>query len=376
MLSERDDAQYRRAHKPDPSTTHTDTGNEGDIEGFWESNGFMQDVLAPKLGAFLLFPEERYYGMSLPFGRETFAPQNAAENAKYLSTRQVLADYAEIVKAVKASHEGMRNCPVVAFGGSYGGTLTTFLRLTYPDVVVGGLAASAPVGYYDPENWEKHGVDAFTWAGIISDVYGTTEHPECLERIESTRVALNDAAAEDLKVAFSLCEAKGLGPTSHADLFLYALESLPQLDYPAKEFPVNKTCRILAAADAHNASSLIEAAAAITASSLGGSPGRCLATLPEGPGQVPGDGPGGLTAWSFQSCSETLHLFSSATEARNPKAGGIRDYTFDLGAQKALCSRLWGGQVPDPHHLAHEFGGYAISRKPGLISNVIWSNGG
>ena len=112
----------------------TDTGNEGNIEGFWESNGFMKDVLAPKLGAFLIFPEERYYGQSLPFGRDSFKPENAA----YLTTRQVLADYAAIVKSVKASHEGMENCPVVAFGGSYGGTLTTFMRLTYPDVVVGG----------------------------------------------------------------------------------------------------------------------------------------------------------------------------------------------------------------------------------------------
>ena len=51
------------------------------------------------------------------------------------------------------------NCPVVAFGGSFGGTLTTFLRATHPDVVVGGLAASAPIGYYDKEGWAAHGVD-------------------------------------------------------------------------------------------------------------------------------------------------------------------------------------------------------------------------
>ena len=31
------------------------------------------------------------------------------------------------------------------------GTLTTFLRTAYPSAVVGGLAASAPIGYYDPQ---------------------------------------------------------------------------------------------------------------------------------------------------------------------------------------------------------------------------------
>ena len=108
------------------------TGNEGPISAFWDANGFMIDVLAPKFGAFLLFPEERYYGESLPFGNQTFVAGKPA-HLKYLSTAQVLADYAELVQHVKATTDGMENCPVVAFGGSYGGTLTTLLRLTYPN---------------------------------------------------------------------------------------------------------------------------------------------------------------------------------------------------------------------------------------------------
>ena len=61
-------------------------GNEGDITAFWAGNGFMIDVLAPAFGALLLFPEQRYYGKSLPFGDESFL----AENLKFLSTEQVL----------------------------------------------------------------------------------------------------------------------------------------------------------------------------------------------------------------------------------------------------------------------------------------------
>ena len=76
----------------------------------------------------------------------------------------------KIVLDVK-TREDASTCPVIAFGGSYGGTLTTFLRASHPDVVIGGLASSAPIGYYDVEGWSKHGVDAFTWSDIVYRVY-------------------------------------------------------------------------------------------------------------------------------------------------------------------------------------------------------------
>ena len=102
--------------------------------------------------------EARYYGETLPFGNETFEPANL----QWLTTELILADYALLLKTLKATVlKDHADCPVLAFGGSYGGTLTTLFRLSYPDVVVGALAASAPIGYYDPEHWTAHGVDAY-----------------------------------------------------------------------------------------------------------------------------------------------------------------------------------------------------------------------
>ena len=83
----------------------------------------------------------RYYGKSLPFGEDSYQ----AENIVYLSTEQVLEDIVELIDHLKSTLPNATDCPVVAFGGSYGGTLTTFLRATYPAAVVGGLASSAPV---------------------------------------------------------------------------------------------------------------------------------------------------------------------------------------------------------------------------------------
>jgi lysosomal Pro-X carboxypeptidase len=345
----------------------------------------MIDVLAPKFGAFLLFPEERYYGESLPFGNQTFA---SGEHLKFLSTAQILADYAELVQHVKATTPGMEHCPVVAFGGSYGGTLTTLMRLTYPNVVVGGLASSAPVGYYDPEGWPAHGVDGFTWAGIVARDYDEA-HPLCLRTIEAARVAIEAAPVGDLVKAFGVCEPAGLGPNAPSDLFMYVLESLPQLDYPMQigslpAWPVNATCAMLTKADATDPNALISAAADVVHMLMGsGVPhatgkgaSSCIPTADEGPGGIPGDGPGGISAWSFQSCTETLHQFSSRINQNAYQ--GIRNFKFDKETWvDPLCARLFNNTVkPDVMRLAREFGGYKISDNSEGVTNLIWSNGG
>ena len=103
------------------------TGNEGNIENFWAATGFMHEVLAPKWHGLLVYPEERYFGKSLPFGNKSFEP----ENIVYLTTEQVLEDYVQLVLHLKATLPGAANCPVLAFGGSYGAKLTTYLRLKY-----------------------------------------------------------------------------------------------------------------------------------------------------------------------------------------------------------------------------------------------------
>ena len=292
----------------------------------------MVNYLAPKWGAMLVFPEERYYGTSLPFGDASFQ----SHNLKYLTTEQILEDYVELIGHLKTTIPGASNCPVVAFGGSYGGTLTTFLRAKYPATVIGGLASSAPIGYYDKEGWAAHGVDEFTWSDIVTRDYADA-HPQCLKQISAAMSAIEATPVSDLVQTFGVCDASGLGPDSHTELFAYALESLPQLDYPypvgaLPGWPVNVTCKNLVAAGSSNAK-LVAAAADITAKVIGKPPNGCIPTLTEGPGEVPGDGPGDDSAWGFQSCTENLHQFS----ARGP----IRSYTcVDAFALHELTNRF------------------------------------
>ena len=338
---------------PGPAPVLFYSGNEGAIHGFWASAGFVH-YLGAKLGAVVVFAEARYYGESLPFG-------NASLEMPYVSwlrTELILADYANLVTQLKKTGDLAAESPVVIFGGSYGGTLATFLRLTYPDVFVGALAASAPIGYYDRQGWAQRNVTESTWADRVAHSYAASD-PRCLDAIAATTAALRATPAPILKRRLHLCD--GSTVSDHAELFQYALEGLPQQDYAhavgrLPPWPVRAACGTLV-----NATDRVHAASSILMATLGN--GTCVGVPAEGPGGVPGDGPG-AGAWGFQSCTETLHEFSSATP--------VRSYAFNLTAQSELCRKLYG-VTPDPTYLTKRFGGYEI---PNKVTNVFFSRGG
>ena len=212
------------------------TGNEGPVDAFWGASGFVTTTLATSLGALVVFGEERYYGLSRPTPGFT-----------YLSTENVLADYAALLTSLRADLNAT-DCPVIAFGGSYGGTLTTLFRLKYPHVVAGGLAASAPLGYYAPSQWARRGVTPTTWFDTVVRDY-TEAQPGCYDAlVAAVKLANATARANASEVAdtFELC-----APPDDTDAFVYwiteALESIPQIDYPEASgtllgSPVNATC--------------------------------------------------------------------------------------------------------------------------------------
>ena len=49
------------------------------------------------------------------------------------------SDYASLSNIIRKTY-GSENSPVIAFGGSYGGMLSSWLRIMYPSAVVGGIS--------------------------------------------------------------------------------------------------------------------------------------------------------------------------------------------------------------------------------------------
>ncbi|KAJ8955715.1 hypothetical protein NQ318_008587 [Aromia moschata] len=127
------------------------TGNEGDINMFAQNTGFMFDI-APQFEAVVVFVEHRYYGESLPFGNLSYT---SPAYSGYLSSTQALADFVYVINELQKKYrlpESDKKTPVVAFGGSYGGMLSAWLKMKYPNSVIGAIASSAPIWIFSKQN--------------------------------------------------------------------------------------------------------------------------------------------------------------------------------------------------------------------------------
>ncbi|CAD5120201.1 DgyrCDS8774 [Dimorphilus gyrociliatus] len=122
------------------------TGNEGDITWFCNNTGFLWDI-AEEFNAALIFAEHRYYGLSLPYGNQSYKdPQHLG----HLTSEQALADYSVLIDYLRNEYgKYFAKSPFIAFGGSYGGMLASWMRMKYPASVIGALAASAPIFQFE-----------------------------------------------------------------------------------------------------------------------------------------------------------------------------------------------------------------------------------
>lgn len=169
------------------------SGNEGIIETFAQNTGFMWDI-APQFEAMVVFCEHRYYGDSLPFGNDTYLK---VENLQFLTSEQALADYAVFLTWLKQQYNAT-DVPVITFGGSYGGMLSAWFRMKYPNIVAGAIAASAPI-------WQFTGlVDPHTYSAITTRTYRAANE-SCPAAILKSWDAMSRMPLDQLSSIMRLC---------------------------------------------------------------------------------------------------------------------------------------------------------------------------
>ena len=166
-------------------------------------------IWARELGAYVVAPEHRFFGESIPT-QNSFASltiENALEDyaaiIRYFRKRDVLeqrrrggdhdanvigentlkttSDDDEQVAAGAAEADAAR---VVVVGGSYGGFLAAMLRLKYPGIVEGAVASAAPIFLWDGGGMSNEAL-APRWFDRLGQILKQKD-PECSAQIQNT----------------------------------------------------------------------------------------------------------------------------------------------------------------------------------------------
>ncbi|PON92157.1 Peptidase S [Trema orientale] len=337
-------------------------GNEGDIAWFAANTGFVWEI-APQFGAMVVFPEHRYYGESVPYGNGEEAYKNAT-TLSYLTAEQALADFSVLITNLKKnlSAEG---CPVVLFGGSYGGMLASWMRLKYPHIAIGALASSAPILQFEDI------VPVETFYDLVSNGF-KRESSSCFNTIkQSWDVLLSEGQKNDgllqLTKSFHLCRTlRSIDDLT--DWLESAYSYLAMVNYPyPSEFimplpghPIREVCSKIDRSPVE--ASILERIF------------EGISVFYNYTGKVDcfqlDDDPHGMDGWNWQACTEMIMPMSSGRDSSM-----FPTYDFNFSSYQEQCWRDFGVK-PRPRWITTEFGGHDIKATlQNFGSNIIFSNG-
>jgi len=339
------------------------TGNEGPIDSFAANTGFMNEF-AEEENAFIVYAEHRYYGQSLPYGNSSFTPENMA----YLSVENALADFAQLIVELKKTYKG----PLICFGGSYGGLLSMYMRMTYPNLVNGALAASSPV-YWISAMGDSHGF----WVKTTEDFSSALN--KCEDTIRAGFAALdkmkNDKDWAGITKTMRTCQ--NITEDNYMHMLGWArnaMATMAMMDYPyPTNFeaalpgnPVKESC-VRAVAET-GADSIREAAGLVYNGTDPAKYKQCFDIMEEyvycSDPTGCGTGPEAL-AWDYQCC--TQQVLPGGTDGKTDMFPVIK---FDVDDRATYCNKTWG-VVPDRDWLRIKYWADNLE----ATSNTIFSNG-
>jgi len=341
------------------------TGNEGPITLFAQNTGFMWDI-APAYNALLIFAEHRYYGDSMPYGNQTFSDP---KNLRFLTMPQALADFARLLSVVKTDLNAVQ-APVIAFGGSYGGMLSSWFRMKYPHIVAGAIASSAPIwqftGITGPEVYNQIVTGDFQ---VISSCASNIRNSwDMMTTLSQTADGL-----AFLSSTFHTCSPFASADHIMNDLFPYIVNAygyMAMVDYPyptsflgpMPAYPVTEACGKFLGVSSTDPRAVITAVyqAVNVFYNYSGQQGPCVNVSSNEPTTLADAG-----GWNYQSCTEMVMPIGQY---------GGKDMFYP--APWNLTSIIQGcqqsfGVTPRPYWIEEYLGGKNIQD----FTNIVFTNG-
>lgn len=299
----------------------------------------------------------------MPYGSGDEAYKNATTLA-HLTAEQALADFAVLVTNLKQNLSA-EACPVVLFGGSYGGMLAAWMRLKYPHIAIGALSSSAPVLQFEDI------VPPSTFYDVVSDSF-KRESTSCFNTIKDSWDELvsvggkNDGLVKLTKI-FRLCrKLKSVNELSDWIDSAYSYLAMVNYPYPANFMmplpgnPIKEVCRKIDSCP--DGTSVLERIF------------EGISVYYNYTGEVEcfemDDDPHGLDGWNWQACTEMVMPMSSS---QNTSMFPAFDYNYT--SYKQDCLKMFK-VTPRPKWISTEFGGHDFrTALKSFGSNIIFSNG-
>lgn len=357
-------------------------GNELSIVDIWHSAGFIH-ALGKTLGATVLFAEHRYYGRSMPPSMPL-----TPDTYDHLSVEAALKDFATLIAAFKKKHGLAPDTPVVAVGGSYGGMLAAYLRMKYPRVVAGAIAASAPV-----RGFPGMGTSPGAFTEVVTKSFragskeGTARGATCDQRVHAAFKVLQrlqTTAKGRTALAKGMNACKELDDEADAETLnswaKAGLEFMAMVDYPYKANflkalpanPVRAACANFEAryGKAKRAGGKVEDMALLQGLSAAVNTyynsehlGRCL-DVTESQSKSLGD-----NQWAYQACTQMMTPMSNC--GKYPKTMFLPINPWSESQYASQCAGQFPSATLHKHHMSHHYGDKQIAAS----SNIIFTNG-
>jgi len=291
--------------------------------------------LAPQVGALMVALEHRYYGESMPTGREF-----STDKLRWLSSQQALGDLAEFHSQIVANYSLTPANKWISFGGSYPGMMSGFFRLKYPHLVHGAISSSAP--------WNAT-VDMQVYMDIVGDsltVESVGGSDECKATVVNGHQAIADMITtadgrQQVAEMFNFCSADALVTEYIAGR--WAANGV--IDVPSQENDPSCTTadcdigRICATMANQTDATDLEKLAVVSANQRGG---QCIGLDALEDDRVTmkllGNTANSARSWPYQTCTEWAFYQTCEFGSRCPFVQGYNN----LSNMIAMCDRLFG----------------------------------